>query len=223
MTQNTFSEAIAGKKKISIIAEIKHRSPSFGTFEKHSDEALIEAYEAGGAAAISVVTEPTLFNGSLTLLKKIRRLTKLPILRKDFITTCQQIDESVEAGAQAILLIARILDQKKLSKLIEHAHKKKIEPVVEIHHPAEKKKIEKMPIKIIGINNRNLENFHIDVTHGKNLLRSINHAPILMVESGFSKVKDLKTYKKKADAALIGTALLTAENPQKLLESFVNA
>ncbi|MEK7171536.1 MAG: anthranilate phosphoribosyltransferase [Patescibacteria group bacterium] len=221
-----FRNAITGvdsaARKIAVIAEIKLRSPSFGKFLIKSIEKLVRIYEKNGASAISVVTEPKLFNGSLKLLQKVRSLTSLPILRKDFIKKAEQIDESAKLGANAILLIAKILTKTQLKTLAERALNKNIVPVIEIHDENDLKKIYGIKNAIIGINNRNLKTFKTNVNHAKGLLKKIKNMPII-IESGFSKPEELRQYKGSASAALIGTAFLTSKNPSKLLTQFIHA
>ncbi|MBI4994227.1 anthranilate phosphoribosyltransferase [Candidatus Peregrinibacteria bacterium] len=222
-----FVRAINGKK-IVVIAEVKRASPSHGKFPIKSVEKLVRAYEKNGAAAISVVTEPKLFNGSLKLLQEVRGYTRLPILRKDFIKKAEQIDESAKLGADAILLIAKILTKVQLKKFSERALSKNIVPVIEIHNENDLKKIAGITHAIIGINNRDLKTFKTNVNHAKSLLRKIRkiaefkNAPII-IESGFFKPEELKQYKNAASAALIGTALLTSKNPSKTLTQFIHA
>lgn len=220
---------VGGKsKKIAVIAEIKLRSPSFGKFPIKSIKKLVRIYEKNGASAISVVTEPKLFDGSLELLQKVRSLTQLPILRKDFIKKAEQIDESAKLGANAILLIAKILTKKQLQNFSQRALNKNIVPVIEIHDENDFKKISGIKNAVIGINNRNLKTFETNVNHAKNLLGKIRGNAELkdlavIIESGFFKPEELKQYKSFASAALIGTALLTSKNPSKLLTQFIHA
>lgn len=216
------------RRGVAVIAEIKLRSPSFGKFPIKSIKKLVRAYEKNGTAAISVVTEPKLFNGSIELLKQIRQLTKLPILRKDFIKTTDQIEETFLTGANAILLIANILTKAQLKKLVFCAQKRNLDTLIEIHDEKDIEKLRGLTGIIIGINNRNLKTFKTDVNHAKSLLKRIKKIPEfkttpIIIESGFSKPEELKKYKGKASAALIGTAFLTSKNPSKLLTQFVYA
>lgn len=222
-----FRKAI-NKGKIAVIAEIKRASPSHGKFTIKSIEKLIRIYEKNGAAAISVVTEPKLFNGSIELLKQVKQLTKLPILRKDFIKTADQIEETFLAGANAVLLIANILTKNQLKNLVSAAQKRNLDTLIEIHDENDIKKLRGLNGIIIGINNRNLKTFKTDVNHAKSLLKRIKKIPEfktipIIIESGFLKPEELKQYKGTACAALIGTAFLTSKNPSKLLTQFIHA
>lgn len=217
-----FYNAIKGKREISVISEIKRASPSYGKFPQHAVKMLIGTYEKGGASAISVVTEGKLFSGSIELLKKARKYTNLPILRKDFITEISQIDETAQTGANAVLLIARILEKDKLQNLVQYARGKNIDPVIEIHDDEDLKKIEGMQNAIIGINNRNLKTFETDVKHAEKLLNKIPASCTIIAESAFSKPEEFAPYLGKIDAVLIGTALLISKNPYKTLISFTS-
>jgi indole-3-glycerol phosphate synthase len=216
----TFHNAISGKGEISIIAEIKRRSPSHGNFPQHAVTELMAAYEKGGAAAISVVTESTLFNGNLELLREVRNATHLPILRKDFITTSEQVEETAKIGAHAILLIARLLDKKTLGFLCLEAKRAGLDPVVEIHGEADLRKISGLTDIIIGINNRNLSTFQTDVRHAQKMLNRIPPELPIIAESAFQNPDELIPYRGKINAVLIGTSLLTAPNPFEKLLSF---
>lgn len=217
-----FHNAIRGKEKFSIIAEIKRASPSFGKFPEHSVEDLVKAYEAAGAAALSVVTEATRFSGSIDLLKEVRGCTKLPVLRKDFIKTIPQIDETVQAGANAILLIAHILTQAQINILANYAISCGLDVLMEIHDEEDLKKTCKLCGKIIGINNRNLKTLETDVRHANKLIPKIESYSTIVVESGFKTPKDLKQYEGKIDAVLIGTALLASKSPFETLTKFTH-
>lgn len=219
-----FHDAISGKEKISVIAEIKRRSPSHGDFPQHTIQELMAAYEKGGAAAISVVTEPTLFNGSLELLREVKNATNLPILRKDFITNPRQIQKTAESGASAILLIARMLpSQKDLIALAVFAQTLGLDPVIEIHDEEDLEKIEGLRGAIIGINNRNLKTFETDVNYAEKFISRIDPEHTIIVESAFRSPEELAPYRGKIDAVLIGTAFLVAENPCETLTNFTNA
>lgn len=216
-----FRKAILGKDKISIIAEIKRYSPSYGKpFPKRSVKELIKAYEKGGASAISVVTESKIFKGNLNLLIEARKSTNLPIIRKDFILTKEDINVSATAGANAILLIASKLKKEQLRVLVEHARSKNIDSVVEIYDDEDLKKIDGMEEIIVGINNRNLKNFEVNVNHAAAIIPKINAKLPIIVESAFNSPEDFSPYKGKVDAALIGTSLLTSKNPEATLINF---
>lgn len=224
-TAKSFHEAIQGKGRISIIAEIKRSSPSHGPFEQHTVTDLIHAYEKGGASAISVVTESMRFQGSLELLGEIHRQTKLPIIRKDFIQEINQIADTRKYGGSAILLIAHNLTEKQLVNFTEEALLCDLDVVIEVHDTKDISKISRIPTDpriIIGINNRNLETLEIDPHHALDLVSCIDPKRTIIAESGFSNSPQLEVYKGIVDAALIGTSLLISENPQETLKKFTN-
>lgn len=216
-----FSSAIKGRDRISIIAEIKRRSPGFGEFPKHDLQTLVRAYEEAGAAAISVVTETPRFGGTIELLREVRQLTKKPILRKDFILSVEQIMESRHAGADAVLLIASDLSAEKLGLLIRLANEAGIECLCEVHDEADLTKVLALGHLLIGINNRNLQTHKTDVRHALSLLPLIPTRVVIVAESGFDSPRDLAPYRGRVDAALIGTSLLAAVSPFEKLGDFV--
>lgn len=223
----SFCDAIRGKEKISVIAEIKRRSPSRGDFPNISVKRLINAYVKGGAVAVSVVTEPLRFNGSLDLLRKAKielanLNSNLPILRKDFISSLDEIEKTAQAGISAVLLIAKNLDKKTLRRLIKYSQKLSLDPVVEIHDEEDLAKMADENNVIIGINNRDLAAFHTNVKHARSLLDKINPKNTIIVESGFSAPSELSLYAGKIDAVLMGTCLLTSPNILKTLLAFTN-
>lgn len=218
-----FYENIAGKNRISIIAEIKKRSPSHGDFPSRDEESFVQMYEEGGASAISVVTDGPRFGGSLALLQRVASFTTLPVLRKDFLKTTDDLDRTKSAGAAAVLLITHDLDEKLLLQLTTHALGIGLTPLIEIHDSIDLKKaltVAHIPGIIFGINNRNLQTFDIDVGHTEKFLSHLPpHIPVI-AESGFSTPEQLQYYSGLVDGALIGTALLTAKNPLVTLQTF---
>ena len=220
---NSFYKAIFGKSSISIIAEIKRRSPSYGPFTQHKENDLVKAYEEGGARAISVVTDKERFDGSIELLEKITATTSLPVLRKDFITETYEIDITKKAGAAAVLLIAHNLTPHTLESLSSYALCMGLTPVIELHNHDDLEKIKNILYSeniIFGINNRNLNTLKTDVYHAFLLLDKMpSHIPVI-VESAISSADELKRYQGKVDGALIGTSLLTAQDPKEKLWQF---
>lgn len=220
-----FYNAIIGKEKLSIIAEIKKRSPSHGIFPDHDEKSLVRIYETGGAQAISVVTEKERFGGSLELLERIASYSKLPILRKDFLQTEEDIDETHTAGASAVLLILHDLSEIQTARLTYRALEKNLTPLLEIHDEKDLKKALQMRNingVIYGINNRNLQTLRINAAHALALLSKIPAQKPIIIESGIKITNDIAQYMGKADGILIGTALLTATDPLKTLQSFTS-
>lgn len=206
---------------IDIIAEIKLKSPSHGTFDGLNLETQIRAYERGGATMISVITDCPQFGGSLKLLQKVRSLTTLPILRKDFLQNEKDIDETLAAGATCVLIIAREHTNTRTIELTKYALSIGLEVLVELHNEKDFDVISKLPIQAkIGINNRDLKTLTTDSSRALTQLSLVPQDRYIVIESGFMTPSQLAPYVTKADAALIGTALLTSQNPQKLLKQF---
>lgn len=207
-----------------IIAEIKLKSPSHGPFNITSLEAQVRAYELGGATMISVITDAAQFGGSLGLLKKIRSLTKLPILRKDFLSTKDDFDKTVAIGATCVLIIARDHTHKRTVELTQYALSIGLDVIVELHLEKDFQVINKLPKEAkIGINNRDLQTLSTDSSRALRQLARIPSDRYLVIESGFKTPEQLAPYVGKVNAVLIGTALLQSKNPKQLLEQFRTA
>jgi indole-3-glycerol phosphate synthase len=189
-----------------IIAEVKKASPSKGVIREDFDPLTIaQAYEKGGANAISVLTEPHYFKGNLEYLTGIRRYASPPLLRKDFIVDKYQILEAVVYGADFILLIATALEQKELKELLNYALHLGLEVLVEIHDKDDLKKAIYAGANIIGINHRNLKTFEMDMELSKKLIPLIPNGKIIVAESGLSDHETLKELNGwGVDAFLIG-------------------
>ncbi len=218
------------ERGLSIIAELKKASPSKGVIaEDFSPLDRLAAYENGGAAAISVLTDETFFAGREELLKEVRAETELPLLRKDFIIDEIQVYQSLLLGADCILLIAEILEKERLEKLLRLAGRLNMEALVEVHSPEDIQKALAVPVEIIGINNRNLEDFSVDLKNTEKLLDEIKRhersEDILVIsESGISCPEDVKYLAGLGvDGILVGEALMRAENPAARVRSFLEA
>lgn len=205
-----------------IIAEIKRGSPSKGVlFSGEGVEKLGKIYEAQGASALSVVTEENFFHGCLGDLQGLKYSTRIPVLRKDFIFDEYQILESKLSGGDAVLVIVSLLSLKKLSKFLDLIDDLGMEAVVEVHTRDDLEKAFDADAKIIGINNRDLKTFNVDLNTSRGLLPLIPDTRIKIVESGIKDEKDLLFYDKfKVNAFLIGEALVTASNPGEMLKKF---
>ncbi len=209
-------------KPLSIIAEIKLSSPSHGPFKIPDLAAQVRAYENGGACRISVVTEVKRFNGSIDLLRHVRALTTLPVLRKDFLTQEKELDETLAAGAQCVLLIAREHTQERLLELCNYAISIGLEVLVELREEKDFAVVALLPKKVkIGINNRNLTTLETDVHYAQQLIDRIPDDRYRIIESGIASAEELEPYRGKADAVLIGTALLESPDPESLLRTFL--
>lgn len=204
------------KKGLSIIGEFKRSSPSHGKMASKVD--LIERIDCYNEAvdAISCLTEEDYFNGSVDYLKQIRTMTNLPIIRKDFIFTEYQVYEAKVIGADAILLIAAILDDMEFKKLYDLAYQLGLDVLCEVHDEAEMNRMLQLDVKIIGINNRNLKTFEVTLDTTKKLAEMVKDT-ILVSESGVSTDEDIKILNQShVDALLIGTALMEADDPKEL-------
>ena len=206
-----FKAALRGRG-IKLIAEVKKTSPSRGVLVVDFDPtALALTYMRCGAAAISVLTEATHFQGSPEHLEKIREKVGLPLLRKDFIFDEYQIYESAAIGADAILLIASILSASKLKTLLDLSHRIGLACLVEAHDEKDMAKALKSGAEIIGINNRDLKTFKTDIETTHKLRELVPAGKIVVSESGIRTAEDIKKLKAfGVNAVLIGEALLTA-------------
>ncbi|MFH1386782.1 MAG: indole-3-glycerol phosphate synthase TrpC [bacterium] len=204
-------------KKFALIAEIKKASPSAGLLIKKLDPtALAKAYAKAGATAISVLTDEKFFQGKLADLKTARAATNLPVLRKDFVIDEAQIYEASQAGADAILLIVRILTEEQLIAFIKLAKSLKLAALVEVHNEEEARRAIKAGAEIIGINNRDLDTLAVDV---KTTLRILDNVPelkdkIVISESGINSNEEVRALKAcGVRGILVGESLLRAPDP----------
>jgi len=211
-----FAGALHGDD-VRIIAEIKKASPSKGLLCPDFDPLnLAKAYAEGGAAAISVLTETNYFQGALKHLCDIKQtpgLDKIPLLRKDFLFSPYQVYESRAFGADAVLLITAILTDEVLALLISLAHALGMQCLVEVHDRPELERVVRSPARIIGINNRDLRTFDVDIATTERLCPLIPKDRIIVSESGISERKDIQRLKQcGVNAVLIGEALVTASD-----------
>jgi len=206
--------------QISLLAEIKKASPSKGLIQPEFNPASqLKSYEEAGAAGISILTDQKFFQGSNQILQQMRELTELPILRKEFIIDPLQIYESFFIGADVVLLIAAILSDQQLQKFLALCTELKLEAIVEVHSKEELKRVLKTEAEIIGINNRDLNDFSVDLKTTAELTAELekiaqrdNH--YLIAESGIKNRKDIDFLKEiGVDGVLIGETLMRAESP----------
>ncbi len=195
-----------------VIAEVKKASPSAGVLAKGMDaRKLARAYELGGASAISVLTEPDYFMGDLVDLAHVREAATLPILRKDFLTDPYQVVETRAWGADSLLLIAALLDGPQLATLIRTAREWGMEPLVEAHSRLELEKALDSGARIVGINNRDLRTFSVNLETSLNLASLVPPDRIVVAESGIHSADDVRRLAAAGiKAALIGEALVKA-------------
>jgi indole-3-glycerol phosphate synthase len=213
----SFREAISRQEAedINIIAEVKRRSPSRGPIRPDLIlEDLVGEYVSGGASALSVLTEPVYFGGSMADIARARLTTTLPVLRKDFIIDPYQLLETKAADASAVLLIAAILDRTKLKSLLEEARRLGLEALVEVHNQRELTTALELGADIIGINNRDLSTLEVDLGTTRRLAPLVPGTTVLVSESGYSKREQvLGALQCGVDAILVGEALVTDDNP----------
>ena len=195
-----------------IIAEIKKASPSAGLLWSDFDPLQLAAeYREGGAAALSVVTDAPFFQGSLEWLAKIRPLVGMPLLRKDFIVDPWQLEETRQAGADAVLLIAAVLSEAQLDQFLNLAAQLDLECLVEIRDLADAKKVAAVKAPLVGINNRDLRDFTIDLQTSIDLAALLPADRLVVSESGIETAADIKRLQKAGiNAFLIGTSLVKA-------------
>ncbi|MEM9283901.1 MAG: indole-3-glycerol phosphate synthase TrpC [Verrucomicrobiota bacterium] len=203
-----------GANELAVIAEVKKASPSAGVIATDFDPvAIAKAYAEAGADALSILTDEKYFQGHLSYLNQIREAVDLPLLRKDFIIHEAQIFEAIVAGADAILLIVGALEQEQLHHLLEVAHNYQLDVLVEVHDLEEMERALETEATIIGINNRNLRTFEVDLTTTEKLSEEVTGDCILVSESGIYTGEDTARIRNwGADAILVGEALMRSEN-----------
>jgi indole-3-glycerol phosphate synthase len=208
-----FQEALT-RPGISIIAEHKRRSPSAGQLrEGASVGAIATAYERGGAAALSVLTEPDFFGGSLEDLREARAACSLPVLRKDFVVDRYQLYEAACAGADAVLLIVAALHRRDLEALHQEARALDLDVMVEVHDDDELGLALEVDAAIIGINNRDLTDFTVDVERTYELLSHVPTGKTVVSESGFHRRDEIEALDRVGvDAVLVGEMLMRADD-----------
>jgi indole-3-glycerol phosphate synthase len=216
--ERRFRGALSGPE-IAVIAEFKRRSPSAGALRESPDlRELIGAYERGGARAISVLTEGPHFAGSLEDLRAARAACDLPLLRKDFIVDRYQLYEALAAGADAVLLIVAALEQPLLVALHREARELDLDVLVEVHDRAELHRALELGADLIGINNRDLRDFTVDVQRTFGLLEEIPAGVTVVSESGIAAAGQLAELEASGvRAVLVGEILMRAEDPAQAL------
>lgn len=207
-----------------IIAEMKRASPSKGSFDfKSSVSRQVAAYQAGGARAVSVLTNERFFQGTLDDLAEAKKSCDLPILRKDFLTESWEITQAKCYGADFILLIAAILYDNQMEAMVQKAHKLGLEVLIEVHDEAELERVLHMRTapEAIGINNRNLRTFEVTLETTARLAAALPKEILRVSESGFASRSDLLRFDGMVDAFLIGETLMRSTEPEQTLRGWV--
>lgn len=220
-----FFEAINPNGELKIISEVKHASPSKGVFRDDFDPVEIaKSYSAGGASAISVLTDYNYFKGNLTYLKDIRHNVETPLLRKDFIVDPYQVYEARFFGADALLLIVAALEQPILSELLELTHSLQMNAIVEVHDENELDRALEADARIIGINNRDLRTFDVDLNVSVNLSKKVPKDKIVIAESGIGSIEDIDNLRAEGvHVFLIGETFMKAPNPRDKLNELIKS
>ena len=215
----------AGAAGVRVIAECKRRSPSRGVLRAAYDPAAIAAaYDAAGAAAISVLTEPTFFDGSLDHLRVVRAATRRPLLQKDFVVTPFQIAEAADAGADAVLLIVRALAGTSLAALAAEARALGLAALVEVHDRLELDRALETGATLVGVNCRNLQTLAVDRRVFDDLAPHLPASVVAVAESGIGSAADMQRLRGlRYDAFLIGERLVTQPDPGAALAHLLEA
>lgn len=222
------SESIASCVHLPLIAEIKAASPSRGALRSHVDGGAIAVHmETGGAAGISIVTEPCFFKGSPHLLPSVRSRVSIPLMMKDFVVSDCQIEAAREAGADAVLLIQALFDRgyatRGVEEMIELAHALGLEVLLEAHTASEFERSIASEADLVGINNRDLRTLHVDLTTTEEILKKIPaDGRIVISESGVTTTEHALFLRRcGADALLVGSALMRAEDVRQAVDRLV--
>ena len=218
----SLKESIKNTSRTGIIAEFKRKSPSKGLINGTSTvEEVTQAYSGGGASGLSVLTDFHYFGGKTSDLEAARKVNNIPILRKDFIVDDYQIFEARAMGADVILLIAASLSEKQMQNLAKCAHNLELEILMEIHTAEELQKINQY-VDIVGVNNRNLKDFTVDINRSIELSQLIPNDFVKISESGISDIKNIKLLKQYGfEGFLIGENFMKTSNPGQSFLDFI--
>jgi indole-3-glycerol phosphate synthase len=219
-----FRDALSGEG-VGVIAEFKRRSPSAGALHDAPDLVeIVTAYERGGAVALSVLTEGPNFGGSLDDLRTARATCELPLLRKDFVVDPYQLYEASAAGADAVLLIVAALEQQTLASLYREARALGLDVLVEVHDSLELERALVVGADVVGVNNRDLRDFSVDVERTERLMGEVPPGVIVVSESGIADAEQmLRLYERGVHAVLVGEALMRSSDPAAALRALRSA
>jgi indole-3-glycerol phosphate synthase len=212
-----------GPGRLGVIAEVKKASPSVGLIDPNFDpQRQAQRYIDGGASCLSILTDEPYFQGSLSYLTQISRFSSAPLLRKDFTIHEVQIHEAVVAGADAVLLIVAALDDEQLRRLHDEAKSFMLDVLVEVHDLREMERALELGADLIGVNNRNLKTFDVDLATTEILAEEVPDEVLLVSESGIKCPADAKrVLEAGANAVLIGEALMRAHDPSREIEQYL--
>ena len=212
LKETNFKKSLQNKAE-AIIAEIKKASPSAGIISDNFDPVLkSKEYESFGASALSILTEEDYFLGNIEYLKDVKAITSLPILRKDFIVDEYQIYESKLIGADCILLIASILNDEELKNFSEISERLKLDYIIEVHNEEELQRAQHFSNAIIGVNNRNLKTFDVDINNSVELKKIFEGENVFIAESGIKSKKDIEYLQQhNINVFLIGESLMKGD------------
>lgn len=215
-----FREALRGGE-VGVIAEFKRRSPSAGPLHERPDlAAIVGAYERGGAVALSILTEGPNFNGRLEDLRVAREVCNLPLLRKDFVVDPYQLHEAIGAGADAVLLIVAALAQGELASLHDSARALGLDVLVEVHDREELQRALAVGADVVGINNRDLRDFSVDLERTARLMDDVPPGVTVVSESGIARPEQLQRLRERGvDAVLVGESLMRSPDPDAALRA----
>jgi indole-3-glycerol phosphate synthase len=221
--QNRFLQALAGGRGRGIIAEVKLGSPRIGSLVGRVDpEKQARIYAENGARALSVVVEPDFFHGSYELLRRCRLASTLPTIAKDFVVDEIQLDWAAEAGAEAVLLISSLFGKQGLAEMAAAARSRGLAPLVEIHDLAELEKLAGSRWEMVGVNNRNLHTFEVEIENSLALSSTLPTEAIKVAESGIESAAQIHLLAGVGfDAFLVGEALLFAGDPAEKLRELL--
>jgi indole-3-glycerol phosphate synthase len=210
---------------LKLLCEVKRASPSKGLLNERVDPVeLARVYEAGGAAAISLVTEPDHFQGELEWVDRVRPVVALPLLLKDFVLDSYQLLDAAVRGADGVLLLATLLSETELQRLIGEAKLLGLDPLVEIHSEEELHAALRAGANLVGINHRDLKTFELDMTLAERLLPLVPPMVTAVVESGISKPAQLTHLRaSRCDAVLMGEVFATSPDPEATLSALAAA
>jgi indole-3-glycerol phosphate synthase len=219
----SFKKALSGMESVSIIAEVKKASPSKGIIRADFDPIDIALrYEDGGASAISVLTDEPFFKGDLKYLEAISKRVELPLLRKDFIVDPYQVKEARAFGADAVLIIVAITEGKQLEELLYSAKEFGLDALVECYDQDDFDRLNFNMVDVLGVNNRDLKDFEVDVHRGISILKQAPKETVLVSESGLSTPKDLALLKSESiHSALIGEYFMRQKDPGKAVKDLL--